>query len=115
MLPHITSNRVKALAVTSPKRFAGLPNVPTMIESGLPQIGSTAWYGAFAPAGISAPMLGKLHADFLHVLKLPDMKEFFERGGADVVGDSPEHFAKFLRSEIEVARKLLKASGAKRG
>jgi len=115
MLPLITANRVKALAVTSSKRLASLPNVPTMAESGLAQIGSTAWYGAFAPAGVSAPMQKRLHADFVHVLRLPDMKAFFEKGGSDTVGNSPEQFGKFLRTEIEVARKLLKASGARRG
>lgn len=115
MLPYITANRVKALAVTSPRRLPSLPNVPTMTESGLAQIGSTVWYGAFAPAGVSAPMQKRLHADFVHVLRLPDMKAFFEKGGSDAVGDSPEQFGKFLRTEIEVARKLLKTSGARRG
>jgi tripartite-type tricarboxylate transporter receptor subunit TctC len=115
MLPLIAANRVKALAVTGPRRFPGLPNVPTMTESGLPQIGSTVWYGAFAPAGISAPMLKRLHADFAHVLGLPDMKTAFGKGGAEAVANTPEQFSQFLRKEIEVARKLLKASGAKRG
>jgi len=115
MLPLITANRVKALAVTSAKRLPSLPNVPTMIESGLAQIGSTAWYGAFAPAGISAAMLKKLHADFVQVLKLPEMKEAFEKGGAEAVGNAPDEFGSFLRTEIDVARKLLKVSGAKRG
>jgi len=114
MLPLIKAGRVKALAVTSEKRFAGLPDVPTMAESGLPQIGSTVWYGALAPAKTPAALIRRLHADFIEALKAPDVQDSLRSGGAEAVGDSPQHFAQFLRRELESARKLLQASGAKR-
>ena len=114
MLPLVKGGRVKALAVTSEKRFAGLPDVPTMGESGLPQIGSTVWYGALAPARTPAGLIKRLHADFIDALKAPDVQESLRSGGAETVGDSPQQFAQFLRRELESARKLLQVSGAKR-
>jgi len=114
MLPLVKGGRVKALAVTSEKRFTGLPDVPTMAESGLPQIGSTVWYGALAPARTPAGLIKRLHADFIDALKAPDVQESLRSGGAETVGDSPQQFAQFLRRELESARKLLQVSGAKR-
>jgi len=114
MLPLVKAGRVRPLAVTSEKRFAGLPDVPTMAESGLGQIGSTVWYGALAPAKTPAALIKRLHSDFVTALKAPDVQESLKNGGAESVGGSPQQFAEFLRREVENARKLLLASGAKR-
>ena len=114
MLPLVKAGRVKALAVTSDKRFSGLPDVPTMAESGLPQIGSTVWYGALVPAKTPAVLIKQLHSDFVEALKSPDVQESLSNGGAEAVGGSPQQFADFLRKEIENARRLLQTSGAKR-
>jgi tripartite-type tricarboxylate transporter receptor subunit TctC len=114
MLPLIKANRVKALAVTSPRRFGGLPDVPTMTEVGLPQIGSTSWYGVLAPAKTPAPLIKQLHSEFVNALAAPDLRDALVSGGADVIGGTPQQFAAFLVQEIETARKLLKVSGAKR-
>ena len=114
MLPLIQANRVRALAVTSKKRFPGLPDVPTMAESGLPQIESIVWYGALAPRSTPPSIVKRLHADFLHSLSAPEVSAMLSKGGAEAVGDSPTEFAAFLRREIETARKLLTSSGARR-
>ena len=114
MLPLVKAGRVRALAVTSEKRFAGLPDVPTMAESGFRQIGSTVWYGALVPAKTPPALVKRLHADFVNALKGPEVQESLRAGGAEAVGNSPREFGAFLRTEIETARKLLQASGAKR-
>ena len=114
MLPLIQANRLRALAVTSPRRFSGLPDVPTMTEAGFPQIGSTSWYGALAPPKLPATLLKTLHAEFVGALAAPDLREALVSGGAEVVGNSPQQFAEFLKKETESARELLKVSGAKR-
>ena len=114
MLPLIKANRVRALAVTSKNRFPGLPDVPTMIESGLPQIESIVWYGALAPANTPSSIIQRLHGDLARALSAPDVTAMLAQGGADAVGDSPEQFAAFLRREIDTTRKLLATAGAKR-
>jgi tripartite-type tricarboxylate transporter receptor subunit TctC len=114
MLPLVQANRLRALAVTSPRRFAGLPDVPTMSEAGFPQIGSTSWYGALAPAKLSATLIRTLHAEFVGALAAPDLRDALVNGGAEVVGNTPQQFADFLRRETEAARELLRVSGAKR-
>ena len=114
MLPLVKANRLRALAVTSPRRFAGLPEAPTMTEAGFPQIGSTSWYGALAPAKTPAALIRTLHAEFVGALAAPDLRDALVNGGAEIVGNSPQQFADFLRQETESARELLKVSGAKR-
>jgi tripartite-type tricarboxylate transporter receptor subunit TctC len=114
MLPLIQANRLRALAVTSPRRFGGLPDVPTMTEAGFPQIGSTSWYGALAPPKLPVALLKTLHAEFVGALAAPDLREALVSGGAEVVGNSPQQFAEFLKKETESARELLRVSGAKR-
>ncbi len=114
MLPSVQANRLRALAVTSPRRFPGLPDVPTMTEAGFPQIGSTVWYGALAPPRLPASLLKTLHAAFVGAIAAPDLRDALVSGGSDVVGNSPQQFAEFLKKETESARELLKVSGAKR-
>jgi tripartite-type tricarboxylate transporter receptor subunit TctC len=114
MLPLIQGNRLRALAVTSPRRVAALPDVPTMTEAGFPQIGSTSWYGALAPAKISAALLKTLHAEFVAALMSPEVRDGLVNSGSDVIGSTPQQFAEFLKKETESARQLLKASGAKK-
>ncbi len=114
MLPLAKAHKLKALAVTSPRRLKNLPDVPTMAETGFPQIGSTSWYGALAPAKTPPALIKKLHAEFVSALQTADLRESLVAGGAEIVGNSPAQFALFLKQEIETARKLLKISGAKR-
>jgi tripartite-type tricarboxylate transporter receptor subunit TctC len=100
-LPHIKSGRIKPLAITTDKRRPELPNVPTTAESGFPGVGTNAWNGLFAPAGISKALLNRIHADVVKVMASPDMKTSLEKVFMSVVvNKSPEEFQKFVLEEI---------------
>lgn len=101
-LPHIKSGRIKPLAITTEKRRPELPNVPTTAESGFPGVGTNAWNGLFAPAGIPKPLLKRIHADVLKVMESPEMKASLEKVFmAVVVNKSPEEFQRFVLEEIK--------------
>lgn len=89
-VPHIKAGRVRALAVTSDKRFPGLPNLPTIAEAGVPGYGFTNWYGMLAPAGMPTASVAKLHAEIVRILNLPELKERLSAEGASVVASTPE-------------------------
>jgi tripartite-type tricarboxylate transporter receptor subunit TctC len=112
-LPHLQSGRVRALGVTSAKRMASLPNVPTIAEAGVPGYEVTNWYGVMAPAGIPKDILAKLNSELVRILKQPDVQHRFSAEGGDIGADTPDHFAQFIRSEISKWDKAVKASGAK--
>jgi tripartite-type tricarboxylate transporter receptor subunit TctC len=112
-MPHLKTGRVKAIGVTSPKRMETLPNVPTIAESGLPGYEVTNWYGVMAPAGIPKDVLAKLNGELVRILKLPDVQQRFQGEGGDIGANSPDEFAKFIRTEIAKWDKAVKASGAK--
>jgi tripartite-type tricarboxylate transporter receptor subunit TctC len=111
-VPNVKSGRLRALAVTSPKRVAALPDVPTMVESGLPGFVVTPWWGVFAPAGTPRPVVDKLNRDIISVLNSQEVREHFASQGTDVGGNSPEEFARFVRSEASRWAEVVRASGA---
>ena len=107
-LPHIKSGRIKPLAITTEKRRPELPNVPTTAESGFPGVGTNAWNGLFAPAGIPKPLLKRIHADVLKVMESPEMKASLEKVFmAVVVNKSPEEFQRFVLEEIKSWGKIV--------
>jgi len=110
---HVKSGRLKPLAVTSARRAASLPDVPTMAESGLPGFEAVSWIGALVPAGTPQAIVDKIHADMVAVLRMPEIKEKLGAAGAEVVGNTPEQFAAWNRSEIAKWAKAIKASGAR--
>jgi tripartite-type tricarboxylate transporter receptor subunit TctC len=111
-VPMVRDNRVRALAVTTPKRIAALPEVPTVAESGLPAAEHVAWFGIFAPAGTPKSLVNKLAADITRIVRNPETKMLFERQGAEPVDDSsPEAFSKLLKSEYARFEKLIKEAG----
>ena len=111
--PYVKSGRLKALAVTSTSRFSGTPEVPTMIESGFPGFEVEAWYGLLATARTPRPVIDKLHAEMVAVLKEKDIVEKLREQGLTVVGNSPEQFSARIRSELEKSTKLVKTLGLK--
>jgi tripartite-type tricarboxylate transporter receptor subunit TctC len=113
LLPHIRSGKLRALAVASPKRLAVLPDVPTIAESGYPGFAAVQWYGLFAPAATPKDIVAKIHRDAVAALKDPAVAERLASEGAEPVGDTPEHFGAFVRSEIELWGKVIRDSGAK--
>jgi tripartite-type tricarboxylate transporter receptor subunit TctC len=110
-VPHMRSGRLRPLGVTSDRRFPGLPGVPTIAEAGVPGYAMTNWYGMLAPAGTPRASVTKLHGEVARILNLPELKERLSSEGAEVVASTPEQFAAFLRNEMAITAKIVKASG----
>ena len=98
--PHIASNRLRALAVTSPLRSALLPDVPTVVEAGMPQTAITVWYGIFAPSGTPPAVVRRLNTEFNRIVMLPDVRMRFAALGAEPVATSPEAFGAMVKSQL---------------
>ncbi|HTD91558.1 MAG TPA: tripartite tricarboxylate transporter substrate binding protein [Burkholderiales bacterium] len=113
MLPQIRGNRVRALAVTSVKRIAPLPDVPTIAESGLPGYDATSWYGVLAPARTPRTIIDKLNAEIVRAVRAPELSNRLQSEGALPVGNSPEQFAAFIQRELDRWAKVIKEAGIK--
>ena len=111
--PHVKSGKLRGIAVTSAKRLASVPELPTMIEAGMPGFEVTAWFGLLAPAGTPPAVLSKIHADTVRVLNMPDVRERFQSQAAEPSGNKPEEFAAFIQAETVKWARVIKASGAK--
>ena len=111
--PHVKSGKLRGIAVTSAKRVPSVPDLPTMIEAGMPGFEVTAWFGLLAPTGTPQPVLSKIHTDTVRALNTPDVREKFQTQAAEPSGNKPEEFAAFIQSEISKWAKVIKASGAK--
>lgn len=110
---HILSGQVRALAVTSPKRLAALPNVPTMAESGVPGYEIQAWQAIYAPAGVPKPIINRLYTEIAAILKNPDTVSRLEGMGVVPSGITPEAFAAYQKSEVAKWGQLIKSAGIK--
>jgi tripartite-type tricarboxylate transporter receptor subunit TctC len=109
----IKSGRLLPLAVTSTQRSALVPEVPTMDEAGFPGFEVTTWYALWAVKGTPAPIVARFHAATAKVLKLPEIQALWATQSAAAGGQSPEEFARFVKSEIAKWAKVVKDSGAK--
>ena len=112
-LPHAKSGRVRGLGVTALKRVAAVPEIPTISEQGLKGFETGSWFGMSVPTGTSRDIINRLHREAMRIIALPEVRDRMAAEGADFVGDTPEQFTAFLRSEIEKWGKAVKASGAK--
>lgn len=112
-MPFIKSGKLRAIAVTSPRRAPGLENIPTVAESGLPGFEVLGWYGVIAPAKLPKPIVTRLHSEFTTIIKMPDIRQKILSEGADPVGSAPEEFRKFMLADLDKWAKVVKASGAK--
>ena len=109
---HIKSGRLKAIALTSARRFPGFAEIPTFAEAGLTDFDVSAWYGMLAPAGTPRPIITRLHGEIVKVLALPEIKErFLTTIGGDPIGGTPEQFAADIKSDIARWAKTVKDSG----
>jgi tripartite-type tricarboxylate transporter receptor subunit TctC len=99
VLAHVKSGKLRALAVTSEKRFSLLPAMPTVAESGLRGFDVSTWWGLVAPAGVSKDAILKIHAATLKLLQQADVKETMSAVGAEIATTSPDAFTDFIRSE----------------
>lgn len=99
--PMVQAGKLRALAVTSAKRSAALPNVPTMTEAGVPGQESETMQGIFVPAGTPPAIVKQLHDAIVEVMALPDVQAKCAQLGFDVVADTPEEFSAYIRKEVE--------------
>lgn len=114
VLPHVKSGRLRAVAVTSAKRYFLLPEIPTVSEAGLPGFDMSTWWGLMVPAGgASKQVVSRLHAETIKALRLPDVKERMAAVGAETVGNSPEDFGAFIQSERTKYAKIVKDANIK--
>ena len=112
-LPLVQSGKLKALAITSPKRSPLLPNVPTVSEAGLPGYEASAWYAMFGPARTPKAMVDKMQADFSRVLKMSDVQDRLVSLTIEPIGSKPAELEAFLKREIAKWSVVVKESGAK--
>jgi len=107
-LPHIKTGRLRGLAVTTAKRSAVVPDIPTIAESGVPGYDMSTWYAVVVPSGTPRPIISKLHTDMTQTLQLPDVRERLIGAGADLVGSTPEFLAGFIKGEIAKWARVVK-------
>ena len=112
--PYVRSGRVKALAVSSPRRLAEYPDVPTAEEAGVPGYVLSTWYGVFAPAGTPAEIVNRLHADILRAMQTPETRPKLQEIGADdTVTRTPAEFAAIVRADTARYAKVVSEAGLK--
>jgi tripartite-type tricarboxylate transporter receptor subunit TctC len=114
LLPHVQAGKLKALAVSSTKRAPALPDVKTLSELGLDNVNAENWYGMIGPPNLPKDILAKLNGAAVEALKSPDVEKKLAVLGANLVGDTPEHFAAYIKSEKEKWAKVVAASGIKK-
>ena len=104
------SGKVRAIAVTGERRFAPMPEVPTVAESGVPGYSATGWYGFYGPAGLPADLVRRVHGETARAFNSADVKDRLERAGNELVMSTPEEFVAFMRTEIAKWTRVVKAS-----
>ncbi len=109
----IRSGKLKALGASSTKRLAVLPDVPTLIEAGVPDFDLTTWYGVWAPAGTPKDILARMNAEIVRLVVMPDMKEKLAGLGVEASAFTPEQFAAFNRTEYERWGRIVRAANIK--
>jgi len=113
LLPHIKSGKFRALAVAAKERAPSVPDVPTMSELGLASVDAENWYGMVGPANMPKDIVDRLNKAAAEAMKSPEVINKLSPQGAKLVGDSPDHFGAFIKSEIVKWGAVVKASGAK--
>ena len=108
----VRGGKLRAIAITTPKRLAAIPDIPAMAEA-LPGFEVVGWYGVIGPAGMPAPLVKRLHEELLRALAQPDVKSRIAADGAEAVGSSPAEFREFMAKDLAKWAKLVKESGAK--
>jgi tripartite-type tricarboxylate transporter receptor subunit TctC len=111
--PQIQAGKLRALAVTTAKRFPLLPDLPTLAESGYPTFVALAWNGVLVPAGTPKPVIARLNAEINAILKQPDVVQKMNAAGFDLVGGTPEEFGALIRAESEKWAPVIKSANIK--
>ena len=109
--PHVKSGKLRALAVTGAHRSPALPDMPTMVEAGVPGYESSTWYGLLSAKATPRPIIDKLNKEVVAIVNLPDIKSHLLAEGAEPVGNTPEQFGALIRAEIDKWGKVIHAAG----
>jgi tripartite-type tricarboxylate transporter receptor subunit TctC len=112
-MPHIKSGKLRAIALAGEKRSAGAPEIPTMIESGLPGYVVSGGFGLLAPAATPREIIRKINAEAVKAVAMPEVRERLANEGADPVGSTPEEYDAYIRSDIEKWIKVVQKAGIK--
>jgi tripartite-type tricarboxylate transporter receptor subunit TctC len=113
VLPYIRANRLRALGVTSPKRMAEMPTLPTMIEAGLPGFEAVTWHGIVVPAATPPAIVDRIHRDLVQALNTADIRAQFKILGVDAAPGTPQAFADYIKVETPKWSKVVRESGAR--
>jgi tripartite-type tricarboxylate transporter receptor subunit TctC len=113
LVSQIRAGKVKALAVTSAKRASAMSGLPTIAESGVPGYEMVLWIGVFAPAGTPRDVAGKLNAEVVRIVRLPDIREKLDAMGVEPLGNTQEQMADWIRREIAKYGPVVKAANIK--
>jgi tripartite-type tricarboxylate transporter receptor subunit TctC len=111
--PHIQSGRIRALAVSTAKRPASIPDLPTIAEAGLPGYDAGVWYGILAPAGTPGEIIARLNTEIVRALSLPDYRKFLVSNAIEPIGSPPEELGRYIRSELVKWAKVVKDAGVR--
>jgi tripartite-type tricarboxylate transporter receptor subunit TctC len=113
VIPYIKAGRLRALAVTTARRSATVPELPTLSEAGVPGFEAITWHGVVVPSATPAPLIERLNRDIVDVLRMPDLRERLESLGAELAAGTPRDFADYIAREIPKWTKVVKDSGAR--
>lgn len=113
LVQHVKAGKVRAIAVTSSRRSLGLPDLPTISETGVPGYDVTSWNGMLAPAGTPVDIIKRLNAEFNRVISSPDMRQRMLEFGYEPVGGEPQKFGDHIRAELAKWAPVVKAAGVK--
>jgi tripartite-type tricarboxylate transporter receptor subunit TctC len=111
VMPHVKAGKLRALGVTSAKKWSILPDLPSIAEAGLPGYESTVWHGVIVPAATPAGIVNKLYQDISSVLQNDEVRQQFAAQWTEPLGTTPENFAQFLKAEVESYAKVVKSAG----
>lgn len=112
LLGQVRNGKLKVIAITSAKRSAQLPDVPTLAESGYKGFEAVTWFGVLAPANTPAAIVAQLNKAINQALKQPDVADKLQSEGGEILGGTPEQFSSLLRAEVPRWAKIVKESGA---
>ncbi len=110
-MPQIKAGKLRALAVTSPQRSAALPDVPTMIEAGVPNFDASVWWALVAPKGTAPEVISRINTDLAKIMTLPDLRETYAKLGVATAHSTPAAVSEKIRTESPLMAKTLKAAG----
>ena len=112
-MPQIKTGRLRALAVTTAKRSAAMPELPTIAESGYAGFEASSWQGIVTIAGTPQPVMRRLHAEIVKALHSPEAKSQIAGQGSDIVANTPQEFTSFIQEELDKWSKVIKTAAVR--